>query len=152
MQSIELPTQGVSDNNPILADGTDPTEGLLSDSADGHFLVLPGYDQFITASPVNLSQQSGTTIPREVATINSAGSINTLTVLTNYASASTNNITGITTPGIPTSVASINGSSFWVGEHQRRGVRALGIAANPPACGQPLDDERDQRQRGGDLQ
>ena len=59
VQSIPLPTQGISSNNPILADGTDPTEGLLSNSADGHFLLLPGYDQFITASPVDLAAATG---------------------------------------------------------------------------------------------
>ena len=110
VQQIALPVQGISDNNPILDDGTDPTEGLLSNSADGHYLLLAGYDRFITQTPlVNLPLQSSSAVPRSVATVNALGTINTTTDLNNYASGNS------TTPGVPTSVTSTNGTIFWVG-------------------------------------
>ena len=141
VQSVPLPVQGISSNNPILADGTDPTEGLLSNSADGHFLLLPGYDQFITSpTQVILKQQAGSTIPREVATVDASGTINTTTTLTDYASGDPTTLA----TGVPTSVISTNGTSFYLGGIASTGngggvrLAPLGQPGNPPSTSTPL--------------
>jgi len=44
VQSVALPTTGANGAHALIASGTASSEGLLSRSADGRFLVLTGYD------------------------------------------------------------------------------------------------------------
>src|SRR4051812_11245398 len=44
VQSIALPTTASGANRPLVASGTAQSEGLLTRSADGRFLVMTGYD------------------------------------------------------------------------------------------------------------
>ena len=117
-----------------------------------------------SSSPVRpqviLKQQPGTTIPREVATVDAVGTINTTTALTNYASATVNSTGILVTPGVPTSVTSTNGTSFYLGGTGAGAAAACSL--RPGATGEPagdshclderVDPRADQRQHGGDLQ
>src|SRR5215471_13430423 len=43
VQSVVLPTSATGSNQPLIASGTATSEGLLTRSADGRFLLAPGY-------------------------------------------------------------------------------------------------------------
>src|SRR5262252_11202516 len=49
VQSIAVPTAPSAPNQPLIASGTATSEGLLTRSADGHYLVLAGYNAVIGA-------------------------------------------------------------------------------------------------------
>src|SRR5262245_8201285 len=44
VQSIALPTTTVGSNRRLISSGTASSEGMLTRSADGRYLVLAGYD------------------------------------------------------------------------------------------------------------
>lgn len=49
VQSIVLPTTASGSNKPLVASGTANSEGLLTRSADGRYLLLTGYGSTIPA-------------------------------------------------------------------------------------------------------
>src|SRR5947208_1278097 len=67
VQSIALPTTTVGPNRRIIASGTATSEGLLTLSADGRYLVLTGYDAAIPTA--NLASSTGSALPRVVARV-----------------------------------------------------------------------------------
>ena len=101
VQSIALPTTDSGANQSLIASGTATSEGLLTLSADGHFLLLTGYDA--TPPQTSLAGTSAATVNRVIARIDAAGSVDTTTALSDYADA--NN---------PRSVASTDGIDIWV--------------------------------------
>ena len=115
VQTIALPTtfstqtQTNLATNPLIADGTVPTEGTLSNSADGHYLLLSGFATTINAQ-TNLSMTSGTTVARTIGKVDTLGNIDTTTALIEEETGSTN----FPYQGDPTSVASDNGMNAWV--------------------------------------
>ena len=44
VQTVALPTAASGANKPLLASGSASSEGLLTLSGDGSFLLAPGYD------------------------------------------------------------------------------------------------------------
>lgn len=103
VQSIALPSSvGAPPAYACVASGTATSEGMLSRSADGRFLLIPCYSSNLPASS-SLSGTAGTAVPRVVARVDGSGAIDTSTALTDYASA--NN---------PRSAASTNGLDLWV--------------------------------------
>ncbi|WP_291423386.1 DUF3616 domain-containing protein [Deinococcus sp.] len=102
VSSVALPTAASGSNKPLIASGTATSEGLLSRSADGHFLVLTGYG---TTAPysASLSGTKSSAVPRTIGRIDAQGNVDTTTSLTDAVSG--NN---------PRSVASANGSSFYI--------------------------------------
>ena len=51
VQSIAMPTAVSGANKRLTASGNSTTEGFLTRSADGHYIVIPGYDAAVgTAS------------------------------------------------------------------------------------------------------
>src|SRR5215831_14933453 len=102
VQSIALPTSALGGNQPLIASGTATSEGLLTRSADGLYLVLAGYNAPIPTT--GLAGTSSTAVPRVVGRVDVAGNIDTTTGLTDWASG--NN---------PRGVASSNGVDLWVG-------------------------------------
>src|SRR5215470_11129777 len=101
VQSIALPTADNANNQTLTASGTATSEGLLTLSADGHHLVLTGYD----AAPGTASV-AGTTsasVNRVVGSVDAAGNVDTTTTIN--AAFSGNNIRGAT---------SVDGTHFWV--------------------------------------
>src|SRR6185437_272788 len=102
VQSVPMPTSASGADNPIIASGIASTEGFLTLSEDGRYLLATGYDAVLGGSTA-LPSSSAATIPRVVARIAANGTVDTSTALTNFASG-----------GDPRSVASTDGSSLWL--------------------------------------
>lgn len=100
VQSVAMPTTANGNNKALVSGGTSTTEGMMTRSADGKFLVLTGYDGVGTTS---LSASDAPVKNRVVGIVNSAGAINTTTALTDFAD-----------KGSPRSVTSSNGTDLWV--------------------------------------
>lgn len=80
VQSVPLPTVISGQNKRCLSVSSSVNMGLMSRSADGRFLVVPGYDCAIGQSPWGAQ---ASTYNRVVALVNSEAGINTTTALTN---------------------------------------------------------------------
>jgi uncharacterized repeat protein (TIGR01451 family) len=100
VQSVPLPTTVNGSQRAFFASGTASSEGEISRSADGQYLIATGYATTFASS---LANTTATQVNRVVARIDVSGNIDTSTALTDFAS--TNN---------PRSAASVDGSSFWV--------------------------------------
>lgn len=100
VQSIAMPTAPDGSNRQFTASGTATTEGFLTRSADGNFIVAPGYD----AAPgtTSITTSLSTTVNRVVARIGASGVPDTSTATTAFSG------------GNPRSVASNDGSQFWL--------------------------------------
>ena len=121
VQSVAMPTPTPGGPHALIASGTAGTEGQLTRSTDGLYLVLTGYDAAVgTAS---LSGTSASSVPRTVGRVDYAANIDTSTALTDFASADK-----------PRAVASPDGSVFWVASANSgtRYVGALGDATSIP--------------------
>jgi hypothetical protein len=104
VQKIALPNVDSGSSHALLLSGQDPDEGLLAKSANGNFLTLIGYDvpvgkTFVTST---FPHQFGRTIAR----IDGAGNIDTSTVISTTAPASS--------PFVPLSAVSNDGKQFWI--------------------------------------
>ena len=93
VQQLALPITASGSNNPLTIGGTAGSEGELSLSADGHYLVIAGYDVTVGAT----TQTSST-----IGLIDNSGNINTSTTT---SALSGNNTRGAT---------SLDGSAIWV--------------------------------------
>lgn len=107
VQSILLPQNDAAiagtSNKVITASGTAGSEGLISRSADGKYLIVTGYNASTDTSKVPLNGTTSTLVRRVVGSINATGVVNTTTALSNVANK--NNIRSAT---------SADGSSFWI--------------------------------------
>jgi hypothetical protein len=106
VQSIALPTaQNSTATTPhrLIASGTATSEGLLTLSTNGKYLLATGYDSAPFSDAGSVVSSSSTAVPRTVARIDSSGNIDTTTGLTDFASG--NN---------PRSAASNDGVNIWV--------------------------------------
>jgi hypothetical protein len=116
VQSVPLPTTTSGTNHRLIASGTATSEGLLTLSTDGRYLIATGYD-----APIPTTGLAGTTsasVPRTVARVDATGTVDTTTALTDWASA--NN---------PRSAASDNGTNLWLGG-AAGGVRSTTLGAS----------------------
>src|SRR5262245_13013147 len=102
VQSIALPTTANGANHQLIMSGTATSEGLLTQSADGRYLLLAGYGRDPGGSGSVVSTASAT-VNRIVGRIDAGGNIDTSTALADYADGSN-----------PRSVASSNGTDLWV--------------------------------------
>ena len=102
VQSIALPTTVNGSNNQLIASGTASSEGLLTRSTNGQYLLLTGYSRNLGGS-TSLSGTSSTAVPRTVGRVKYDGTVDTSTALTDFATA--NN---------PRSAASTDGLDIWV--------------------------------------
>lgn len=100
VQSLPLPTAASGSNFACTASGSATSEGILTQSADGNYLIAVGY----SAAPgvASIASSTSAATPRVVARIGLDGSIDTSTSLNNVFSG--NNIR---------SAASDDGSQFW---------------------------------------
>jgi hypothetical protein len=114
VQSIAMPTSVSGSNRRLTASGTATSEGQLTVSADGNWVVLAGYDADVGTTGV--ASTTSAAVNRVVARINIAdGEPDTSTALSDAYSG--NNIRG---------VASLDGSQFWLsgtGTSTSNGVR-----------------------------
>lgn len=96
-----MPTTVNGSNKRLTANGTATSEGLLTRSTDGNYLIATGYDAAVgTASP---NATPATAINRVIGRIDSAGNVDTTTALTDAATASN-----------PRSAVSTNGTDMWI--------------------------------------
>jgi hypothetical protein len=101
-RTIAMPVAASGQNQAFSMTGTAVTEGQLSLSGDGKYLTLTGY----AAAPgaiASLPQTTAAAVPRIVARVDAAGTIDTTTTLGPFYSA--NNVRGAWTP---------NGTQLWV--------------------------------------
>lgn len=101
VQTIALPVLVSGVNRRLTASGSATSEGLITRSWDGQFLVLGGYDASL-GTP-SLPGTTAAAVNRVVGRIDSLGTVNTTTALSDAFSG--NNLRGVT---------SVNGTSFWL--------------------------------------
>jgi hypothetical protein len=116
VQSVAMPTTVSGVNKALIASGTATSEGLLTRSADGQYLLLTGYDATIPTA--GLVSTTATAVPRTVGEVDSQGNIDTSTALTDFASG--NN---------PRSAASNDGKNLWI-DGAAGGVRYATLGAS----------------------
>jgi len=114
VQSIALPTAVNGTQKRLIASGTAGSEGQMTRSADGRYLVMSGYD----ATPPHSSSLTGTasaTVNRVIGRVDALGNMDTSTALTDAYDA--NNFRG---------ASSSDGTHFWIagnGNSTTGGVR-----------------------------
>jgi hypothetical protein len=86
VQSIAMPVSGSGASNALTAAGTGNTEGILTLSTDGQYLVFTGYDAPVGTTGVGGT--SSTSRPRTIGLVKYDGTINTTTALTDLSSGS----------------------------------------------------------------
>ncbi|SDJ09650.1 Protein of unknown function [Frankineae bacterium MT45] len=101
VSSVTLPSVASGANKPLVASGSANSEGMLTLSADGRYLVATGYSAAVGAT--GLSSSASASVPRTVARVDALGNVDTTTALTDFSDG--NN---------PRSAISLDGSSFWV--------------------------------------
>lgn len=101
VQTIALPTVVTGANRRVTDSGTATSNGFVTQSADGNYLLAAGYDAAVGTAAVTATPSATTN--RVIARIALDGTIDTSTALTDAYSA--NNFRG---------VASVDGSSFWI--------------------------------------
>jgi DNA/RNA endonuclease G (NUC1) len=99
VQSIALPTATALANRKLTVSGTATTEGLLTRSADGRYLVVAGYDA--PTGTANVATSSAATFNRVIGLVDANGTINTSTALADST-------------GNPRSAASTDGTDLWI--------------------------------------
>jgi DNA/RNA endonuclease G (NUC1) len=117
VQSIALPTAVNGANKRAVLSGTATTEGLLTRSSNGAYLVVGGYDAALATA--TLTTSTSATVNRVIARIDSAGNVDTTTALTDAISG-----------GNPRGAASTNGTDLWIsGTSSGGGVRYASLGA-----------------------
>ncbi|HEY2792242.1 MAG TPA: hypothetical protein VGJ28_07805 [Micromonosporaceae bacterium] len=102
VSSTPMPTTANGADNPLVASGSASSEGLLTLSGDGRFLMVPGYDTAVGTTKI--SGSASTAIPRTVGRVAADGTVDTSTALTDWA-----------TGNNPRSATSTDGTDIWVG-------------------------------------
>lgn len=102
IQSLPLPTADDGQNRSLYASGSATSEGLITRSADGRYLLLSGYDA--DSHPgTSLPNTTSTAVNRVVGRIDANGAVDTSTVITDGFSG-----------GNIRSVASVDGTGIWI--------------------------------------
>jgi hypothetical protein len=115
VQSIAVPTSVAGSNRIVTCAGTSTSEGLMTRSTDGQYILFAGYD----AAP-GTAAVAGTTaaaVNRTVCRLDYNGAINSTTALTDFASSA--NARG---------AFSTNGTDIWV-SGSNSGVRYTTLGA-----------------------
>jgi hypothetical protein len=84
VQSIAMPTTTVGANKALTATGRGDTEGKITVSADGQYLVLTGYNAPVGTGGIGGSPSA--TRPRTIGLVRYDGDISTTTALTDLSS------------------------------------------------------------------
>ncbi len=100
VESVALPATTSGSNKPLVASGSASSEGLLTLSANGEYLIETGYDAALGTTKVGETANPGT--PRTLGRVSASGEVNTTTALTDVGNE--NNSRGAT---------SNDGKEFW---------------------------------------
>jgi|GEM_PF-1693784 len=109
VQSVALPTG----SGGLVASGTATTEGFLTRSEDGRYLVVPGYSAALGATVT-----SSTTVPRVIGRVDGNANLDVSTSYVDAASA-----------GNIRSATSVDGSRFWT-SGSTQGPRTIAFGAS----------------------
>ena len=101
VQSIPLPTAVSGSDKRVTNAGTSTSEGLLTRSTDGQYVLVTGYDAAVGTA--GIAATTAAVANRTVARIDYNGTINSSTALTDFASA-----------GNARGAISTNGTDIWV--------------------------------------
>lgn len=101
VQSVPLPTAVAGSNRIITASGTATSEGLITRSLDGQYIMVTGYDATVGTAAV--AGTPSATINRVVGRVDVNEAINSTTALSDFSTGSN-----------PRSVVSTNGTDIWV--------------------------------------
>jgi len=118
VQSIPMPTAASgSGNRALTASGTATSEGELTRSVDGQYLVAAGYNA--APATTGVATSTSTVVNRVIARIDANGLIDTTTALTDGISG-----------GNPRGVVSTDGHDFWIaGTSGSGGIRYAAFGA-----------------------
>jgi hypothetical protein len=100
LSSLPLPTAAAGPNQPVTLQGTATSEGFVTQTADGNYILATGYAAIPGAASPNGAASA--TVNRVIARIDLAGNIDSSTALTDAHNA-----------GSIRSAVSIDGTSFW---------------------------------------
>ncbi|HEX3129654.1 MAG TPA: ExeM/NucH family extracellular endonuclease [Thermoanaerobaculia bacterium] len=101
VQSIPVPTTTVGAQRRLVCSGSATTEGFLTRSSDGQYIVFSGYDAALGTASIATS--SPATVPRVIGRLAPNGTLDTSTALTDAMNG-----------GNPRSAASTNGTDLWI--------------------------------------
>ncbi|MFM9025630.1 MAG: hypothetical protein ACKON7_09880, partial [Planctomycetaceae bacterium] len=118
VQSIAMPTTDSGSNQTLTAAGNSTTEGMITRSTDGSFIIATGYDAAVGTASVNGTSTGGASpINRVIGRVAADGTIDTSTTTTAFSGTSIR------------SAASDNGAQFWAtGGNTGTVYQALGAA------------------------
>lgn len=102
VRSVAVPSSVAGTNQPLVASGTATSEGQLSRSADGRYVLLTGYGRAPGGSG-SLSGTASSAVPRVVGRMNADGVVNTRSAFTDFSDG--NN---------PRSATSRDGTDLWL--------------------------------------
>lgn len=105
-----IPTTANGSQQILIVGGTSTTEGMITRSLDGHYLVLAGYNRPL-GGVGSLSSTTSASVARSIARIDASKNIDLTTALTDFASA-----------GSPRSAVTSDGTKFW-GAGGTNGIR-----------------------------
>jgi hypothetical protein len=105
VQSIPMPTAVNGANRILTGSGSATSEGLLTLSSDGRYLMLAGYDAAIGTATV--ANTASATVNRVVGRVDGTATIDTTTALTDAYSGNSG------TAGNPRGVVSTDGMNIW---------------------------------------
>lgn len=155
--SLVLPQTTVGANSAISGEYGSASEGILQRSVDGQYLTIAGYgvnaNTFNSApsttygtsalgqtTSLTAAQQTGTpvtTVPRVIALIGANGSVDTTTALT-----------GVFNQNNPRSVATVDGSSFYIsgqGASKTDPTQGVFLASRGATTATAIDNSTDTR-------
>lgn len=98
--SIAMPTTASGSQNALVASGSATSEGLISNSANGHYVILTGYNAAVGTS--GIAGTTASAAPRVIGRIDALGEVDTSTSLNGAFSG--NNVRSAT---------SSDGTSLW---------------------------------------
>lgn len=101
VRSVAMPTTVSGSSYPVYSQGTSTSEGMMTLSADGRYLIVPGYGG--TAASGSLNATDPNTVRRVIGRVSAEGIINTTTAINDLNS-------GVTYRG----AASSNGTDLWI--------------------------------------
>src|SRR6185312_4296282 len=101
VQTIPMPTAVSGANKRLTAAGNSTSEGFLTRSVDGNYLLVPGYDAAVATGAVAGTTSAATN--RVIGRVDAAGNVDTTTALTDAISG-----------GNPRGATSTNGTDLWI--------------------------------------
>ena len=102
LRSTGMPANPLTGSHRLVASGTATSEGFITRSSNGKFVVLTGYDSTLPAS-ASLTASASSAVPRTIGRLDAGGALDTTTGLTDAATGSN-----------PRSVASTDGTNLWL--------------------------------------